>query len=535
MLSTGLLWIVNILCATFITAALMTATASASAYLPITLAAFICFCALLFRKLNIRTSDRQLSLLEKFFLAYGFVIGGIRLAPYSWQYIASNLTGVSTVDDYWHIQELASLITSPRFPPKLNFFPSSYLHFYYLPWLPSAAASDVMQSIFGDPLIKLTYAIGSMALGIAASFILIAFVRHVLAPAQCETALLAVIAMGASVEGLFALRDFLQGVSSDPEWWQTRLLIKANFTMWTNLLVWVPHHLISAMAFLLSILIATEPKTLLIRESPLSFLAAGFLLGFSFFSSVFAFIGAMIAALPLFYQFKRRPTYLAIGSFAFVVPSLPLLYIYLHSDSKGGFLFFESYLTWANHFSFVGAGIVGMVLAMAFMYLEIGWIFYDTIRNNPAALRQSCLGGMAAFSAAFLVSTVFVSFKGSNNYAIRGFIVPAVLVCCFWAGTMQGSHVRARYFYRAIFILAVFGQFDVLTVFLKNSWDALFYEAENQTCKEAILSYSTNRSPYPDPMALKHCSNPSSIYLIERPFTKWFINEADRELMGRGP
>ncbi len=255
-------------------------------------------------------------------LAYAAIIGVVRLIPYTLQYVDHSLVGAVNYDDHFHFQELASLVNTERFPPRLNFNPESYLHFYYLPWIPAAALSDILKLVTGQSFLKLTYGLDALFLDLSATFIFIAFARHVLDERARNLAILAALLAGAVVEGMFEITDLVQGKLEHDEWWQTGLHMTNQFSMWTTLVVWVPHHLISAMALLLAVVVATEPLTLNPRTSFAAQAAAGLLLGFALFSSIFAFIGGMLALAPLLLRFKRYPRSVLVLALALGLPSM---------------------------------------------------------------------------------------------------------------------------------------------------------------------------------------------------------------------
>lgn len=517
-------------------------------YLPFILLAAVALCAAGFRKLELAECETKISPLEWGLIAYAGLIGVIRLVPYTLQYIDHSLASAVNFDDNWHFQELASLVNTERFPPRLNFHPGSYLHFYYLPWIPAAALSDLFKMTTGQPFVKLTYGLDALLLGLAASFIFILFVRHVLEHSARKLPILAVLIAGAAVDGAFALLRLTQGRLEHGEWWQTAFLIENQFSTWTTLLVWVPHHLISAMALLLAVVVATEPLTLTPRKSVAAQLAAGLLLGFSLFSSVFAFLGGVVTLAPLILRFKQNPKYLAFIALAVALPSIPLLYIYTHANSANGFLWLKAYSNWNEKFSFPGAGYVGVTVALLLMCLEVGWLFVSSVRTDRRSLTRSPLGPLAAAGAIFLITTAIVSFKGSNNFAMRGAIVPVVILCCYWSQvtnrkreiataeerTAAASHM-SRFAFVCVAAIACLAQFNELALHVWSSWRAIGYASETQACKETIAAINSGAIPSAGSAQLKDCQNNATVYSVERAFEKPALRPEDEELVGRGP
>jgi hypothetical protein len=540
--------IVAILAAVFCAASAMNALSLPGVYLPFILLSACILCAAAFRKLDFAEAGAKLAPLEWGLLTYAGVIGAIRLVPYTLQYLDHSLASAVNFDDNWHFQELASLVNTERFPPRLNFHPGSYLHFYYLPWIPAAALSDIFKLTTGQSFIKFSYGLDALFLGLAASLIFILFVRHVLEKDARKLPIVAALIAGAGVDGALAILRLAQGRLEHGEWWQTGFLINNQFSTWTTLLVWVPHHLISAMALLLALVVATEPITLTPRKSFAAQVAAGLLLGVSLFSSIFAFLGGALALAPLLVRFKQNPKALAIMGVALAAPSMPLLYIYTHANSANGFLWLKAFTNWNENFDFAGAGFVGIGVALLLMCLEVGWLFVASIRMDRASLTRSPLGPLAAASAIYLATTAFVSFKGSNNFAMRGAIAPVAILCCYWAqvvarkkelpvaeGRVFAAPRMSQLAFLCVAAVACVAQVNELALHVWSSWRAIGYESETQSCKETITAINSGAAVSVNAAQLQDCRNKGSVYSLERPFEKPTLRPEDEELAGPGP
>ena len=516
--------------------------------LPFVLAATVVVLAVVFRKLDFSAINGKLTPAEYALLAYAAAIGVVRLIPYTLQYVDHSLAGAVNYDDHFHFQELASLVNTERFPPRLNFNPESYLHFYYLPWIPAAALSDILKLVTGQSFLKLTYGLDALVLDLSATFIFIAFARHVLDERARNLAILAALLAGAVVEGMFEITDLVQGKLEHDEWWQTGLHMTNQFSMWTTLVVWVPHHLISAMALLLAVVVATEPLALNPRTSFAAQAAAGLLLGFALFSSIFAFIGGMLALAPLLLRFKRYPRSVLVLALALGLPSMPLLYIYLHSNSANGFVLFQAFDNWTEHSGIFVAGFVGIAIALLLMLMEVGWLFYVPFRLDRASLTRSPLGPLAITSFLFLLSTAVISFKGANNYAMRGSIAPVSILCCYFAQFVTGRIVPAssdsgvapwprwaNVALLAAIILAGIGQFNQFALHCWSSWSAVAFAEETDACKKYILAVNEKAVPQIEMAKLASCRYQGGVYNIERSFEKRPLSHDDEELTGRGP
>lgn len=541
------LMIVTVLASSLCAAAVMNALALPGSLLPFVLTIICILCAVAFRKLDVEKIDKRLTPFEYGLLGLAGVVGVARLIPYTLQYVDHSLAGAVNFDDNWHFQELASLVNSERFPPRLNFHPDAYLHFYYLPWIPAAAFSDVLKLATGQSFIKFAYGLDALFLNLASTFIFILFVRHVLEERARNLTIVAVLIAGAAMEGALLLADFSAPSFEIDEWWETRFLVFNQFSMWTTLLIWVPHHLISAMAALLAVVVATEPFTLTPRRSLTAHAAAGLLLGFSLFSSIFAFLGGMTALLPLLLRYKRHLAHLAALGLAFIPPSIPLLYIYLHANSANGFIWFKAFTNWSEKFNSFGAGFVGIILALLLMCIEVGWLFVAAMRIDRNPSTGSPLRPIAIASALYLVSTAIISFKGSNNYSMRGAIVPVAILCCYWAEVvarrMNPNETGLRGLpwprmsqtaFAGAVVVACAAQLNELSLHLASSWQAVSYASETQACKERIFVINSDSAARADAEQLKDCRFPASIYGVERQFEKQTLRPEDEELMGRG-
>ena len=540
--ATGVL--VAALVASFLTAGIMTVLALPGAALPVVLALVllaVCWCL---KGIAASWHQPPLEVHEKALLVFALLVGLLRLAPYAYQYAAGVLVAPVTWDDNWHFQELASLVNAERFPPRLNFQPSAYFHFYYVPWLPAAAISSLALTLTGLPMIKLGYALGALGLALGIAWSLIVVLRHFCPPPARIWAIGALIVSGAAIDGLFAIRHLLaMGHPFHSEWWQLGLQVRNSFSALSTALIWVPHHLTGAMAMLLAVLVATKPITLEPREGRAPYIVAGMLIATAAFSSAFAFAGGVIALSPLLWELLGRNTrerlVWLVASAA--LPALPLAYIYLGADARGGFVIGQAFSSWATLSGSPAMGFAGIVIAFVLMMLEVGWLYVigrglDTDTPGAARLRK-----LAATSALVLASTAVIGFTGSNNWALRATIVPVVLLAAY-AGIGLAAPLGETRLDRGIVVkagavalgLALVAHLNEVGLLVGRSVQAPAYATETAECKAAILA--TNREPaaritLPGMMT---CKDKYSAYHIERRFDKAAIAPEDRELMGRG-
>lgn len=534
-----------------VAASLMNVLGLPGPVLPLVLLACILAAAWALRGMARSWRQPSLEMHERALIAFALVVGLLRLGPYAWQYVSGTLVAPVTWDDNWHFQELASLVNAEHWPPRLNFQPEAHFHFYYVPWLPAAAISSILLTLTGAPMIKLGYALGALLLDLAIAWSLIVIVRHFCPGPGRLAALVALLVAGAAVDGIFALRNLAAGQPSHSEWWQQGLLVHNSFSALSSALIWVPHHLIAGMAMLLAAVVATRPGTLEPHEEQGPYAVAGVLLAAAAFSSVFAFAGGLIALSPLIWELLRvrHRHRLAVLAVSALLPALPLAYIYLGADARGGFLLGHAYWGWHSRTGSSVMGGVGIVLAFMMMVLEVGWLYVigrGLDRDEPDGHR---LRNISIAAAVLLVSTAVIAFSGSNNWALRAPIVPVVVLACYvgrgFAEATSAARARphaaglldpgivARAGTLALYLGAI-AHINELAVLAGASARSPAFAHETAACKSTIIE--ANRAPRAPgmPHGLATCQDEHSAYHVERRFVKPSLSHMDRELMGRG-
>ena len=539
--------IISIFIAACLTAASMTLLQLSGVLLPVVFVAVLGGVAWALRRLDVDWRQPKLEAWEKALVGFAAAVALLRLGPYAYQYIAGVLVAPITWDDNWHFQEVASLVNAESFPPRLNFKPDSYFHFYYVPWVPAAALASLLKSLTGMAMIKLAYALGALGLCLSIAWVLIVAIRHLVPAEGRRWAMAALLIAGAAVDGLFAIRNFVAlGHPVHAEWWQNGLLVANSFSALSTSLIWVPHHMTGAMAVLLAMVVATEPLTMALRRGRAPFVVAGLLMSVAAFSSVFAFIGGVFALVPLLWELARSNDRTRLGCLAlgFAVPAMPLAYIYLGSEARGGIVIGQAFAAWSQQTGNAAMGLVGIVIAFLLMMLEVGWLFVigkglDSGDEDVARLRS-----VAVAAAAVLASTAVIGFSGSNNWALRATIVPVVLLAAYVGRgfALAGCEGSAARFDLAVILkagtaalcLAGVAHLNEVALLVGASARSPAFAAETAECKAAILRVNLPfeaSGPAPTPGI---CRDKLSPYHVERPFTKAAISPEDRELMGRG-
>lgn len=518
------------------TAALMTALTLPAGVLPLVLALVFAAAMSGVRETAACLFVPKLTRLEKALLAFVLAIGLLRLAPYAYQYAAGVLVAPVTWDDNWHFQELASLVNAGRYPPRLNFAPEAHFHFYYVPWMPAAALSSLLLTLTGTPMIKASYAVGALVLLLAIAWSLILVLRHLCSEAARPWALACLAVAGAAADGIFALLHLIAGGQPfHAEWWQTGFNVTNSFSALSTALIWVPHHMIGGMALLLALAVVTEPRTLRLRSDPHAFAIAGLLAACSAFSSIFAFVGGAIALSPLLWELVRAPDRRIVWlAAAFAIPALPLTYIYLGADARGGFVIGQAFSAWGASGGTI-VGLAGLCVAFILMMVEVGFLFAVGRSLHPGRDGDRRLNAIAVAAVAMLASTAVIGFSGSNNWALRATIVPVVILACYagrglgLAAMPESAIARAG---AAALGLAALAHVNEVSLLAIASARSPAYVAETAECKATILAVNRDRTAPAGSLAT--CRDKLSPYHIERPFNKNPLSPEDRELMGRG-
>jgi hypothetical protein len=256
-----------------------------------------------------------------------------------------------------------------------------------------------------------------------------------------------------------------------------------------------------------------------------------------------------VCLLPFAARYRQKPKLvIALLTTAFVV-SIPLVYLYLGATSADGFIFFDAFNRYYERFHTFWSGVAGLAVAAVCMIIAIGWIAllsFPFARKSPD---RSGLWPLAVASSLYLLSTVFISFTGWNNYAMRGFIVPMIILSSFWAQTLASRRTGAHFFsdakgWRArlakfgfIGVLALAGAAQINEFMLHVNWsrDALQYSWETKSCKQHILDVNDMDSLSVDFAEIAKCNDYHAVYGIERQFAKPALWERDMELTGGAP
>ena len=329
-------------------------------------------------------------------------------------YFLEPLLGYSTDaacwDDWWHIQEFSSIIYSPHFPPESTLQHGSYFSFYFAPWMLGASLFQLLHLGTVKQAIFLTGLIYNFAFVYAAVYAAkLAFPQE---PRRSKI-LLGTILLYGGFDVFYGVFKLLQGAAVGAlhaETWAYFVGFKVEYASTITLFLWVPHHLVAALAVLLGY------YCLKACPSWRGAIAAGVCFGFAGFSSVFATIGAIPIVGYLVLRNRVSLKYAAAAGLLSFLLGLPIFWMYLGRNSEGFILFGALAKGWESH----------KVLAFGGFLLLLVAEFFPLLLASVLSLRDRAFDrGLFLVVLAFLLSNYFLAFAGANNFAMRGAIVPA--------------------------------------------------------------------------------------------------------------
>lgn len=313
-------------------------------------------------------------------------------------------------DDWWHVQEFAAIIYSPHFPPQSTFQHGSYFSFYFAPWMLGSALFQLLHLATIKQAVYLTSLLYNFAFGYAMVYASkLAFPQE---PRRSRLFLGVLLLYGGFdiASGIFkVLRGNALGNLS-AEWWAEALGFRVQYSSPISLVLWVPHHLVGALAVLFGYYCL---KTLPAWRGAV---AAGICFGFAGFSSVFATIGAIPVIAYLILRNKVPWKWVAVAGGGSLLLALPVLWMYLGRNREGFILFGALHEFWQPH----------KLVAFGAFLLIIGAEFFPVLLGAALSFRCRTFDrGLFLIGTSYLLSTFFIAFAGVNNFAMRGSIVPA--------------------------------------------------------------------------------------------------------------
>ncbi len=406
-------------------------------------------------------------------------------------------------DDWWHIQEFSSLIYTNNYPPKSTFNNNMFLSFYYAPWIVGAALfklgmfETIKQALF---ITNLLYSlIFSYAIFISSKILYNTSIK-------IQKSFIIMLVFYGGFDFVYGLTTSLYNVIvknnfekilTHSEWWMGVLGFKLQFSNFFTLSLWVPHHLSSAIAILFGLYLIYEDR------KKFAFILTGICFSFALFSSVFVVIGAIPIILYLIFKIKKiRRTFI----FSFIVSliiSTPMLWMYLDKNMEGFILLGALHDFWKFHL-YLSFPIFLIILSLEFLPIVVVLFIYKQIDHYILFI----------IAIIYLISTFFISFSGANNYAIRGSIIPILVII----------YVTAPLVNKALYEKKKIMYFLFIPFFLGGIWEYLSFT------KNALNSYSNSFTSFNKRVYqsnIKHGSTPNENLILESKKTEygWYLIE----------
>ena len=362
---------------------------------------------------------------EAIWLVCGVLVMGVLYASVRFQYPLEPVLhrlALGIEDDASHTQELNSLIHSLHYPAQSSFTLSDYFSMYYAAWMLPVALYRALSFAFVTfkTVLFLGNAIYAILFPLALSYI-------VFESAQSRRQIYWAIYLGGFWCGLDWLMILTHPLVPNA-FWLMKLGLHLDFAGYAQSTVITNHHLSSAVAMLLCTYIWHRFR------GAKCILFVSFLLCYAFYSSVFAFLGGFpfvvyfwlrslraraaeaiavgvlssFLIFPLFWLFLRKP-----GGVSFELPEQHPRLIQLPRMLGGMDL----------HYGFwSGLLLFAIVVSLQFAYFT----YVMLLQRKNFSRNEGILAGIAIL---YIVSTYFVGFSHANNYCMRGYVVPAFVLC----------------------------------------------------------------------------------------------------------
>jgi len=311
----------------------------------------------------------------------------------------------------------------------------------------------------------------------------------------------------------------------DNDWWMKTFHVRLQFSTFSTLLLWVPHHLVAAMSLLLAYFVLESSA----RRG--TFLV-GCLLASALFSSAFVSLGAAPYVLMFSWYRRERLMQFVLSGLVGTIIGLPMLWMYLIRRPQTGFTFLPvaPFLPVAGHSPALGwlwAFFVCFLLA-GLQFILQGVCLYRLARYHQL-LRWEVVGTVA--SMAIVVSTFVIGYGASNQYTLRVPVVPMMflaLVCSKAARLTSGLAT-----YVCLAVLA-FGSIQEVALFNYRAVEGVLRPYADVGVRRAIFKLNTSETSSTALDAIGKAAQAEARYLIERPWVSRMAIK-DAEIEGSGP
>lgn len=418
-------------------------------------------------------------------------------------------------DDWSHIQELASMVHSVRYPVRTTFDRDKLLGFYYAAWMPGAAVFSAASLAGAITTVKVALGLTNLLYGLFFAYAAMYAAKILFAERRHQLALVIGLLLYGGFDFLWWLARDYPVPTTGAEWWTMEFGFFMQFSNFVTLALWVPHHLIAAVAIGLALFVLNGSS----RAS--AWVMAGLLFSSAVFSSAFVAIGAV--PLVAWFFVRQRIKALITMTAVFVVVSAPLFWLYLGKEEVG-FRMFGALNDERRANLVVAAGVFSILLLLEFLPLLVAAA--ASLRNRTAPVT------IFAGALAYLLSTFAVAYSGFNNYAMRGAIVPIFTLTVLAVPALSAWWQRGPVAIRALFVVYLLGSPLAYAAFARGAIEA--FAASRTVFNIAALESNTGPDAWTDPALIEQSAQqPMGWYLLEKkkPSTKRPIEEIDLELM----
>lgn len=376
-------------------------------------------------------------------------------------------------DDWGHIQYMASIIDSPTFPPRSTYDDSKFLSYYYAPWMLGAALRQT--GMFST--VKQVLALTDWTYATFASYFVVYASKILFKERNLQKTFLTLCVFYGGFDFIYWLFG-MEFNLAHAEWWAGDFGIDVEYSNFFTLLLWVPQHVLAAMAVLFGLYVLSRTDRSAAR------VCAGMLLASAAFSSPFVVFGALPLSLVLLLSNKRLLRSVLIVLSVFVILALPLFWIFLGRDSTG----FKLGLEWFGELGpfFQQHKRAGFIVFILVTLLELWPLFWA---SRLAVAERLSARWLVLASSVYLLSIFFIHFFG-NNYCMRGAIIPIfTLTYVATPGFYRFIQAPHRRWYQAALIPYFLGGLYEYASFSASSIDAI-RNSNTKFNAEALVSNS---------------------------------------------